>query len=545
VLTELTAARKAIPPVIDELTKAAAPIADVQKAIDAANKALADAQGQLAPKQDATKAVAEAATKAKQAAAKLPDEKDLAQAAALFQARADQLNAEVAALAKAVEEKTAAAKVETDKLAPINQALDEINGRLTAARQQVIALEAKHDAALAQGQADRYQARLAQRRMEEAKAQGAYSVAAATAGVARASAEKLSADLAAAKALAAKLAADLPALQTAQAAAGKASDEAQAALTAAKQALDTKEAVRKELAEVLAKAEAAAAKLPQDAEIKDAAAKLKARTDQLAAESAEAQKASAAKDDAAKATAAQLAAAVTATTNATTQMAALAQSIPALEPQVATAAQQAAAAAQAERQLAEAIPERWSRDFATRPLKQLSPEQFGWSVLRATGVYENYVIATAAEIEKATPLTDAAKADPAQLAARQRQIDEAVHAKLVPNLATFVQLFGAGAGQPQGDFFATVDQALFLANGGVVKSWLAPSGENLTARLLKLEDPALLADELYLSVLTRLPSEAEKAEVAKYLAARPTEKPVAVQELAWSLLTSAEFRFNH
>ena len=87
-----------------------------------------------------------------------------------------------------------------------------------------------------------------------------------------------------------------------------------------------------------------------------------------------------------------------------------------------------------------------------------------------------------------------------------------------------MQLFGAGAGQPQSDFFATVDQALFLANGGVVKGWLAPSGENLSARWLKLEDPKPLAEELYMSVLGRKPAEAETAEVAKYLAARPTDK---------------------
>ena len=32
---------------------------------------------------------------------------------------------------------------------------------------------------------------------------------------------------------------------------------------------------------------------------------------------------------------------------------------------------------------------------------------------------------------------------------------------------------------------------------------------------------------------------------AAQLAARPQEKPACVQELAWALVTSAEFRFNH
>ena len=57
--------------------------------------------------------------------------------------------------------------------------------------------------------------------------------------------------------------------------------------------------------------------------------------------------------------------------------------------------------------------------------------------------------------------------------------------------------------------------------------------------------PAPLADELYLSILTRLPAPEEAKDVADYLARRSTDRPVAVQELIWALLTSTEFRFNH
>ena len=120
-----------------------------------------------------------------------------------------------------------------------------------------------------------------------------------------------------------------------------------------------------------------------------------------------------------------------------------------------------------------------------------------------------------------------------------------VYDKLAPSVNTFIQFYGAGAGQPQSDFFATVDQALFLANGGAVKSWLAPSGENLTGRLLKLDDPNVLSEELYLSIFSRKPTAAELADIAAYLAARPMDRPVAIQELAWGLISSAEFRFNH
>jgi hypothetical protein len=60
-----------------------------------------------------------------------------------------------------------------------------------------------------------------------------------------------------------------------------------------------------------------------------------------------------------------------------------------------------------------------------------------------------------------------------------------------------------------------------------------------------LDDAGALTEELYMSILSRKPVASEVAEVASYLAARGSEKTAAVQELAWGLLASAEFRFNH
>jgi hypothetical protein len=543
--TDLAAARKTIPAITEEVTKASAPIADAKKATDAAAKAVVDATAPIAPKQDVLKALAEAAAKAKEAAAKLPAEKDLAEAATKFQTRADQVTVEVAALVKVVEQKAAEAKAASDKLAAAQAAVAEVNGRLEAARKQVIALEEQHDAATTKYRLDAAARRLAERKLAAAKDLTQYAALAAAAQASKANQDKLAADLVTAKATVAKLAADLPALQTAQAAAQKANEEATAAQASAKQTVDAKQAAMKEFVEVLAKAQVASAKLPQDAELAATTLKLKTRGDQLTTEVVEVQKVLTAKDEALIAVAAQLATAAAAVTANTTQSTALTQQIPALEASQAPAAEKAKTDALAFDTLAKKIPEELAVDYAVRPLKQLSPEQFGWSVLQVAGVYRNYVIATTAELDKAKPLTDADKADAAKLAERQNELEKAVHAKLTPSVTTFVQLFGNSAGAPQSDFFATVDQALFLANGGVVKGWLAPSGENLTARLMALPDHKALAEELYLSVLSRKPSEAEIAEVNTYLAARPTDKPVAVAEMAWGLISSTEFRFNH
>ena len=113
------------------------------------------------------------------------------------------------------------------------------------------------------------------------------------------------------------------------------------------------------------------------------------------------------------------------------------------------------------------------------------------------------------------------------------------------NVATFVTFYGAAAGQPQGDFFSTADQALFSSNGGSINSWVVPAGDNVTDRVLRQTNPRLAAEEIYLAVLTRMPTEDEVAEVTSYLTSRTGDRNLAAQELVWAVLNSAEFRFNH
>jgi hypothetical protein len=54
-----------------------------------------------------------------------------------------------------------------------------------------------------------------------------------------------------------------------------------------------------------------------------------------------------------------------------------------------------------------------------------------------------------------------------------------------------------------------------------------------------------MAEELYLSTLTRLPDAAEVAELSATLAKRPADqKSKVLGDAAWALLTSVEFRFS-
>lgn len=162
--------------------------------------------------------------------------------------------------------------------------------------------------------------------------------------------------------------------------------------------------------------------------------------------------------------------------------------------------------------------------FAAAPLRPLTPEQLAWSMMQASG------------------LIDAEKK-----ALGPKGTIDAVYAKLAGNEAIFIKLFGGTPGEPSDPnaFETTLDQTLFVANGDLLRGWLAPRPGNLAFRLNELKDAGAFAEELYLSILTRLPDEEERRDVAKFLKRRDSNRAGAIQDLMWAMLASAEFRFNH
>jgi hypothetical protein len=113
---------------------------------------------------------------------------------------------------------------------------------------------------------------------------------------------------------------------------------------------------------------------------------------------------------------------------------------------------------------------------------------------------------------------------------------------LRPTFTEFIRQYGALPGE---EFQATATQALFFSNGNTIDSWLKPDGENLIARLSKLDNADTLIDNLYWSIHSRPPTESERRAAHDYLKDGSSEKPAALSELAWALLSSTEFRFNH
>ncbi len=159
--------------------------------------------------------------------------------------------------------------------------------------------------------------------------------------------------------------------------------------------------------------------------------------------------------------------------------------------------------------------------FAVAALKPLSPEALAFGLAQAAG------------------LTDVERA-----ALGKRASEAELYARVSRQVAPLVTAFAGQPGATQ-EFEPTLAQALFLSNGPLLRGWLAPRAGNLVDRLGKLSDAGAVAEEAYLSVLTRRPTEDERKELADHLNQPGKARAAALQEFAWALLTSVEFRFNH
>lgn len=122
---------------------------------------------------------------------------------------------------------------------------------------------------------------------------------------------------------------------------------------------------------------------------------------------------------------------------------------------------------------------------------------------------------------------------------------EAARAKPEELAERFAKAFANPPREPETEFSPTVKAALFYLNDSVVLGWLKPAPGNLAERLSKIPEAEKLAEEMYVSILTRLPSEEEKKDVADYLMKHAANRETAIRNLLWSLLASNEFCMNH
>lgn len=525
-----------------DVKKQDAAVADAKKAADTATAETKKTEEALTTKRDLQKSLIEAASKSNEAAAKAPEAQELAQAAKTFQTKAEQTSSEVITGEKDLATKKADADAKTQTLATAQQTAAVARAKVDDAKASLPGLQATLDAAAARKQSDRTKARYAARLVNEAKAVIVWVPAADADRIAQERATRAETEFAPARQTLERLSAEVTAAPAKIASLDTVANSAAAQINSTNEVIAQRRAAMTALGEACLKTADAAAKLPKDAEVQSAAATIKSKADAVAAEIAALEKTVAEAPAKAEAAARLGAEARAALEKATAELALVREKAQPLEAEAKLARAKLDEAAPQAARAREALSTAWTESFAASGVLPLTPEQLCWSVMQATGFLEQQRTQTAAEWDQKNPLSEADKANPAKQSVRMDAIANALREKLRPHEEQYVRSFGGAPGQPQTDFFATPEQALYFENAGVLRGW---SGI-LSARLAALKEPAAIAEELYLSTLTRSPTEPEIGDITSTLAARPPEKKTeALTDLAWALVTSVEFRFVH
>lgn len=533
-------------PVIAEWTKAETASAEAKKAhaaaIDAANKA---ATAKIS-RAESLRVLNEAANAAAAACRTAPADKDLAAALKTFQDKSAAVQTSLGTADKEIAAKQLEAKAKETAAAAALQAAESKKAPADEAKKKVVAAMQAVTEANAKKQSARIIANETAWQVKEAQAMVAYMSAMAAAAPLLAIADRAEAACAAAKnAMAAhskvisEAKAALPAME-------KAAADAASQLVAAKTAAAAAQAHLNAMRDAAGKAVIAAHNLPADKDIEGASKTLQSRAEDAVKDADAKTKAVSEAETAAAQIAMRPGQLKEVMARAETARTAAEQKLAALKPAAADAAAKASVVRAALNDARQALAAAQTGTFSVAGLASLTPEQFCWSVLKVTGALDQMQEQAAKEWDAKNKPTDADKADPAKQTARAAAIDKLTRGKVKPNEDQFVRLFGNSAGQPQSDFFATADQALYFENAGALRSWTQPSGNNLAARLVKLTAPETIAEELYLSTLTRLPDAGEAADLTQLIAARPPDqKGAVVSDVMWAMLTSLEFRFRH
>jgi hypothetical protein len=99
---------------------------------------------------------------------------------------------------------------------------------------------------------------------------------------------------------------------------------------------------------------------------------------------------------------------------------------------------------------------------------------------------------------------------------------------------------------PTDGFQIAVDEALLFSNNDRIQNdLLRDSGDRLVGQLKTVEDNHSAINIAFLAVNSRQPTEEESAAIREYLAARADNRPEALRQAVWALLTGPELRFNH
>ena len=152
-----------------------------------------------------------------------------------------------------------------------------------------------------------------------------------------------------------------------------------------------------------------------------------------------------------------------------------------------------------------------------------------------------------AKVRPLTPLQLAASmwvgsTDPASLPDDPTR-DE--HARKAEDLAGRGRSLASTLARVGEDYQIGVSEALLMSNSDHLKDLLADGGDRLVGRLAKIADRRERIDLAVRAILSRPADDEEIRLLGDYLAHHEDRPVEGCRQLAWALLTSAEFRFNH
>jgi hypothetical protein len=97
----------------------------------------------------------------------------------------------------------------------------------------------------------------------------------------------------------------------------------------------------------------------------------------------------------------------------------------------------------------------------------------------------------------------------------------------------------------QGHFQGSLAEHLFLNNAGQIRQLGQAKKGNLADAILTSKEPwDAKIDRMFLSILSRTPTELERARFVKHLSGDAKTTPALVEEAIWVLVSCSEFRFN-
>ncbi len=135
-------------------------------------------------------------------------------------------------------------------------------------------------------------------------------------------------------------------------------------------------------------------------------------------------------------------------------------------------------------------------------------------------------------------------------AASVRTIDADTHiawrALRATQMNDFVKRYGDSGEDEFDGRGGTIPQRLLLMNGELIRERIKESPFNATTRIgLQAPGEAKTVEAAYLTVLSRRPTDSERAHFDPFLADKQLPKSQRMEDLFWSLLNSTEFSWNH